>query len=131
MHDATNAYALDFLEMDKTKLVLVGGKAANLGELSKIDGINVPPGFCVTTNAYKSIVERIPQFDALLDQLVNDVERVRELSKEIRNAIEATPISTDIEEAINDHLTRLGLENSYAVRSSATAEDLPSASFAG
>ena len=130
-----NSYTLDLSEIDKTKIALVGGKGANLGELSRIEGIKVPPGFCVTTLGYKTIIERTPKFDALLDQLtsltVADVERVREISKEIRDSIEATAIGNDIEEAVADHLAKLGVENSYAVRSSATAEDLPAASFAG
>src|ERR1044072_2868634 len=135
MHNDTNSYALNFSEIDKTKLALVGGKGANLGELSRIEGINVPQGFCVTTSAYQTIIERTPGFDALLDQLnllkIEDVERVREISKEIRDAIEATAIGNDIEAAVADQLAKLGVENSYAVRSSATAEDLPAASFAG
>src|SRR5215510_305769 len=135
MHNDTNSFTVGFSEIDKTKLALVGGKGANLGELSKIEGIKVPRGFCVTTRAYKTITERAPGFDALLDQLtfltIEDVERVREISKEIRDAIEATAIGNDVEEAVADQLVKLGVENSYAVRSSATAEDLPSASFAG
>jgi len=135
MHNDTNSYALGFSEIDKTKVALVGGKGANLGELSRIEGINVPQGFCVTTRAYKTVVERTLRFDALLDQLtfltIEDFERVREISKEIRDAIEATPIANDIEAAVADHLAKLGVENSYAVRSSATAEDSPAASFAG
>ena len=128
-------YTLGFQEIDKTKLALVGGKGANLGELSRIEGIRVPEGFCVTTEAYKSIVGQTPEFNALLDQLtlltVEDVERVREISRKIRARIEATPIGKDIEEAIGDYHRQLGEKDSYAVRSSATAEDLPAASFAG
>jgi rifampicin phosphotransferase len=135
MHNDTGSYAVGFSEIDKTKLALVGGKGANLGELSRIEGIKVPQGFCVTTSAYKNIIERTPAFYALLDQLtfltIADVDRIREISKEIRDAIEATAIGSDIEAAVADQLARLGVENSYAVRSSATAEDLPSASFAG
>src|SRR6185369_1554633 len=135
MHNDTNYYTLEFSEIDKTKLALVGGKGANLGELSRIEGIKVPQGFCVTMSAYKTTIERTPGFDALLDQLslltLNHVEGVREISKEIRDAIEATAIRNDVEEAIADQLAKLGVENAYAVRSSATAEDSPSASFAG
>ncbi|HET6980194.1 MAG TPA: phosphoenolpyruvate synthase [Pyrinomonadaceae bacterium] len=130
-----NSYTLGFHEIDQTKLALVGGKGANLGELSRIEGIRVPEGFCVTTDAYKSIVKEIPEFNALLDQLtlltVADVESVRELSRKLRDSIEATPIRKDIAEAVADYHRQLGEKDSYAVRSSATAEDLPSASFAG
>jgi pyruvate,water dikinase len=128
-------YALGFREIDRTKVAMVGGKGANLGELSRIDGISVPEGFCVTTEAYKNTIEQTPELNALLDQLtllkIEDAERVREISKKIRDAIEATPIGKDVAEAVADHLAKLGDKNPYAVRSSATAEDLPTASFAG
>ena len=128
-------YTLGFQEIDKTKLALVGGKGANLGKLSRIEGIRVPEGFCVTTEAYKSVVERAPGFSALLDQLtrltVDDVERVREISRKLRDAIEETPIGKEIEQAVAEHLQKPGDQVPYAVRSSATAEDLPAASLAG
>ncbi len=128
-------YALGFREIDRTKVAMVGGKGANLGELSRIDGISVPEGFCVTTEAYKNTIEQTPELNALLDQLtllkIEDAERVREISKKIRDAIEARPIGKDVAEAVADHLAKLGDKNPYAVRSSATAEDLPTASFAG
>lgn len=130
-----NSYTLGFQEIDKTKIALVGGKGANLGELSRIEGIHLPEGFCVTTEAYKSIIEQTPEFTALLDQLtlltVEDVQRVREISRKIRLRVEATPIGNDIEEAVAEQLAKPGDKNPYAVRSSATAEDLPTASFAG
>jgi rifampicin phosphotransferase len=69
MHNDTNAYTFGFSEIDKTKHALVGGNGASLGELSRIEGIKVPQGFCVTTSAYKTVIERTPGFDALLDQL--------------------------------------------------------------
>ncbi len=130
-----NSYVLGFQEIDKTKLAMVGGKGANLGELSRIDGIRVPEGFCVTTEAYKRIIGQTPEFHALLEQLsllkVQDRERIREISGKIRSVIEGTAIAEDIAEAVTSHLTKLGDKNAYAVRSSATAEDLPTASFAG
>ncbi len=130
-----SSYVLGFQEIDKTKLALVGGKGANLGELSRIDGIRVPEGFCVTTEAYKRIIGQAPAFHALLEQLslltVEDRERIREISEKIRSVIEGTPIAKDIDEAVTSHLTKLGENHAYAVRSSATAEDLPTASFAG
>ena len=130
-----NSYVLGFQEIDRTKLALVGGKGANLGELSRIDGISVPEGFCVTTEAYQRIIGQTPEFHALLEQLsllkVEDRERIREISGKIRSVIEGTAIARDIEEAVSSHITKLGENNAYAVRSSATAEDLPTASFAG
>lgn len=130
-----HSYVLGFKEIDTTKRAMVGGKGANLGELSRIEGIRVPGGFCVTSEAYKNIIGQIPEFHTLLEQLsllkVEDVKRVREISQRIRDAIEGMPIGKDINEAIADHLAKLGDTHACAVRSSATAEDSPEASFAG
>jgi len=130
-----NSYVLDFQEIDKTKLMVVGGKGLNLGELSRIEGIRVPEGFCVTTEAYKRNIGHNEEFNILLDQLsalkVDDRERIGEFSGKIRKVIEGVEIVKDIEEEIIRYLSKLGEENAYAVRSSATAEDLPLASFAG
>ncbi|HKP54349.1 MAG TPA: phosphoenolpyruvate synthase [Chloroflexia bacterium] len=130
-----SSYVLGFHDIDKTKLMVVGGKGANLGELSKIEGIRVPDGFCISTEAFKRIVEGTSSIDELLDQLsllkVEDRDKIGELSGEIRRAIEGIAIPQDIEEEITRILSRLGEKNAYAVRSSATAEDLATASFAG
>lgn len=129
------SYVLGFQEIDKSTLMLVGGKGANLGELSRIQGIRVPEGFCVTTEAYKRITGQTPEFNKLLNQLshlkVGDRERIGEISREIRRVIEESATPKDIEGEITRHLVKLGENNAYAVRSSATAEDLPLASFAG
>ncbi|HMM22465.1 MAG TPA: phosphoenolpyruvate synthase [Selenomonadales bacterium] len=130
-----NSYVLGFPEIDKTKLLVVGGKGANLGELSRIEGIRVPEGFCVTTEAYKRTIRQTPEFAALLDQLsllkADEREKIAEISDKLRRIIEGIPIAGDIEEEIAHYLAKLGEESAYAVRSSATAEDLPTASFAG
>ena len=130
-----NFYVLNFQEIDKIKLSMVGGKGANLGELSKVQGILVPEGFCVTTEAYKRITGNNQELNSLLDELsqlkVEDREKVNEVSKKIRMVIEGISISRDIEEEIANFLAKFGEKDSYAVRSSATAEDLPTASFAG
>lgn len=130
-----NSYALGFKDIDKSKLSVVGGKGANLGELSKIQGIRVPDGFCITTEAYKEIVESSAEFNILIDKLsllkADDRAEIGKLSKKIREVIEGIAISKDIEEEVIKHLSKLGEKNAYAVRSSATAEDLPLASFAG
>ncbi len=129
------SYVLDFQDIDKTKLTAVGGKGANLGELARIDGIHVPGGFCVTTAAYQRIVGELPLINSLLEQLseltMDDREEIRNLSVEIRNCIEQLTIPDDIEDEITHYLRLLGDQGAYAVRSSATAEDLPTASFAG
>jgi pyruvate,water dikinase len=128
-------YVLGFQDIDKTKLMLVGGKGANLGELSKIEGIRVPDGFCVSTEVFARIIGETSSINALLDQLsllkMEDRDKIGELSGEIRRVIEGTAIPQDISAAITHFLSRLGERNAYAVRSSATAEDLPAASFAG
>jgi pyruvate,water dikinase len=130
-----SAYILGFQEIDKTKLTMVGGKGANLGELSRIRGIQVPEGFCVTIEAYKKITENNQELNSLLDELTplrpEERSTISEISAKIRMTIERTPIPKDIAEEIADHLTKFGEKDAFAVRSSATAEDLPTASFAG
>lgn len=129
------SYVLGFQEIDKDKLVLVGGKGANLGELSRIEGIRVPEGFCVTTEAYKEVIGNNEELNSLLDQLsllkADNREGIGEISAKIRQVIEGIAIPQDINEEITRFLSRLGENSAYAVRSSATAEDLPTASFAG
>ncbi|ASJ54646.1 phosphoenolpyruvate synthase [Brevibacillus formosus] len=126
---------LGFQEMEKTQLLLVGGKGLHLGELSKIQGIQVPEGFCVTTVGYQKAVEQNETYHALLDQLtmlkVQDREQIKEISREIRQNIMEAEIPSDVVKAVTHYLSQFGEEHAYAVRSSATAEDLPHASFAG
>jgi phosphoenolpyruvate synthase/pyruvate phosphate dikinase len=130
-----NSYVLGFQEIDKTKLAIVGGKGVNLGELSRIEGIEVPEGFCVTTKAYKEIIGNNRKFHSLLDQLslikVDNRESISEISAQIRKVIEEIAIPQDIENEITCQLKQLGEKNAYAIRSSATMEDLATASFAG
>ena len=107
-----SSYILGFQEIDKTKLAMVGGKGANLGELSRIEGIHVPDGFCVSTEAFKRIIEETPSINELLDQLsllkVEDRDKIGELSGEIRRVIEGIAIPQDINEEITRLLSRLG-----------------------
>lgn len=130
-----NSYVLSFQKTDKTKLSIVGGKGANLGELSNLEGILVPEGFCITTEAFKTILGEMPLIKELLHKLsflkVEDRDEISELSGEIRKVIEGVTIPEHINEEIISHLLSFGEKNAYAVRSSATAEDLPTASFAG
>jgi pyruvate,water dikinase len=130
-----STYVLDLHAIDRTKAALVGGKGASLGELTRLDGITVPPAFCVTTLAFERIVAGRPALDALLDQLARleptDGEWIRAPAAEIRRTIEAAAIPHDVTSAITDALTALGEDAPYAVRSSGTAEDLPTMSFAG
>ncbi|WP_413299626.1 phosphoenolpyruvate synthase [Bacillus sp. 1P10SD] len=127
--------ALGFQEIEKTQLLLVGGKGLNLGELSKIQGIHVPEGFCVTTVGYRKAIEHNETFQALLDQLtmleVEERDQIGEICREIRQIIMEAEIPSDVVTSVVDYLSKFGDEHAYAVRSSATAEDLPHASFAG
>ncbi|MEU0896509.1 rifamycin-inactivating phosphotransferase [Streptomyces massasporeus] len=128
-------YVLDLQEVDETQLALVGGKGAHLGTLSRIEGIRVPGGFCVTTHAFRQIMAQAPSVEELLDRLSrlnpDDREALRTLSAQIRRTIEGIAIPGDLAAAITRALSRLGEQTPCAVRSSATAEDLPTASFAG
>src|SRR3990172_6625749 len=128
-------YVLDLQEVDEMQVAVVGGKGAHLGELSRIEGIRVPAGFCVTTDAFRRIMAEAPSIDERLDRLSrlnpDDREAIRTLSAEIRRTLEGIAIPDDLAAAITRALARLGEQAAYAVRSSATAEDLPTASFAG
>jgi len=128
-------YVLDLKEIGKTQIALAGGKGAHLGELSRIEGIQVPAGFCVTTDAFLRVMTTVPRIDDQLDRLARldsgDREAIGPLSAEIRLAIERITVPDDLAAAITRSVTRLGEQAAYAVRSSATAEDLPTASFAG
>jgi rifampicin phosphotransferase len=129
------SYVLDFQEIDQTQVAVVGGKGALLGELSRIEGVRVPAGFCVTTDAFERILAEAPSIDDRLDWLSrldpDDRDAIRRLSAEIRGALEGIAIPEDPAAAITRSVARLGEQAAYAVRSSATAEDLPTASFAG
>ncbi|MFJ2418090.1 rifamycin-inactivating phosphotransferase [Streptomyces brevispora] len=128
-------YVWDLQEVDEMRVAVVGGKGAHLGGLSRIDGIRVPGGFCVTTDAFRRVMEQAPSIDERLDQLSrlnqDDREAIRTLSAQIRRTIEGIAVPGDVAAAITRALARLGEHTAYAVRSSATAEDLPTASFAG
>jgi rifampicin phosphotransferase len=130
-----DGYVLGLQEIDQTHVAVVGGKGAQLGELSRIEGIQVPAGFCVTTDAFRRVMAYAPSIDDRLDRLsrlnLEDREAVRTLSSEIRRTLEGVAIPEDVAAAITRALARLGEQAAYAVRSSATAEDLPTASFAG
>ncbi len=135
MQEAIGSYVLGFEEIDQTQVAVVGGKGAHLGELSRIEGVRVPAGFCVTTDAFRRIMTEAPSIDDRLDQLSrlnpDDREAIGRLSGEIRRIIEGIAIPDDLAAAITGALARLGEQAAYAVRSSATAEDLPMVSFAG
>ncbi len=128
-------YVLFFAEINRSNLAEVGGKGANLAELWHIPGIAVPEGFCVTTEAYADFVAASPEFTPLLQSLdAVDVSAPAELSQagqRIRGHLESLAIPAPVQREIVQAWRKTGTGCHYAVRSSATAEDLPTASFAG
>jgi pyruvate,water dikinase len=130
-----STYIYGIREIDKTMQASVGGKGANLGELSRITGVHVPDGFCITTEAFTRIISETPSMNELLHQLsllkAADRDTISKCSSDIRRAIEGVAIPQEIQSAIIEQLASLGETTAYAIRSSATAEDLPTASFAG
>ncbi len=134
------ALVVPFEKLRMTDVESVGGKNASLGEMiSQLpSGVRVPTGFATTAHAFREflkfdgLTERI---NARLDALdTEDVRALAAVGAEIRAMVEAQPFPADLEKAIRDEFARLqggNPEASFAVRSSATAEDLPDASFAG
>ncbi len=126
-------------DLDKNALALVGGKNASLGEMIKA-GIRVPPGFAVTTTCYEDFIHRagiVDRMYALLSGLqLGAVDAVHKGSEQVQELIRNAPMPDDMRSAITEAYAELCRECSeenlpVAVRSSATAEDLPTASFAG
>ena len=111
-------YVLGFQEIDQTQVAVVGGKGAHLGELSRIEGLRVPDGFCVTTDAFQRIMAEAPSIDSRLDQLSrlnpDDREAIRALSAEIRRTIEGIAIPDDLTAAVTRALAQLGEQAAYA-----------------
>ncbi|PTT04069.1 phosphoenolpyruvate synthase [Pedobacter sp. HMWF019] len=130
-----NVYVPGMSQGNKATLNLVGGKAANLSALLHINGIKVPYGFYITTEAYKETIINNQQINSLLNELallkVQDVLNINVISAKIRYTIERLPIPIAILKEVENCILKIGDKDAYAVRSSATAEDLPAASFAG
>lgn len=122
-----SSLVLGLHEIEKTQLSLVGGKGLHLGELSKIQGMQVPEGFCVTTVGYQKAIEQNETLQVLLDQLtmlkVEDRDQIGKISRKIRQIIMEVDIPSDVVKAVAHYLSQFGEEHAYAVRSSATAED--------
>jgi len=134
------ALVLWFDEVDREDVPLVGGKNASLGEMIQRTHVPVPPGFAITAYAYKLTIEKAGLGDFIRKQLADlDTHDVTELQKRgaaIREAIEKTTLPTELEQAIAEYYQKLSeklgeKDPDCAIRSSATAEDLPDASFAG
>lgn len=128
-------HVLDLEEIDQTLVAAVGGKGARLGELSRIEGIQVPAGFCVTTAAFQSVIAGMPSSDERLEELSrlgpDDRDAISAISAQLRRLLEGAEISGELAAAISRAVARLGEHGSYAVRSSAIAEDLPAATPPG
>ena len=107
---ATTCWVSD--EIDRTQVAVVGGKGAHLGELSRIEGVRVPAGFCVTTDAFRRIMAEAPSIDERLDRLSrlspDDREAIRTLSAEIRRTLEGIAIPDDLAAAITGAVAPLG-----------------------
>ena len=132
-------YILDFEKLDKNSLPVVGGKNASLGEMIKAD-IRVPPGFAVTTDSYllfitdAGIKDKIIEIVSGIDP--DDVAALNQASSDVQELIKQTAMPEPVARAITDGYSQLCSKCAVevipvAVRSSATAEDLPTASFAG
>ena len=128
------AYVLPFSAISAADLPRVGGKGANLGEMTQA-GLPVPPGFCVTTAAFRAFMTHDPSVADIYDQLAtltaDNLERVRQVGARVRERLTAVSIPHPIAQAIVTAWQTAGTDRAYAIRSSATAEDLPTASFAG
>src|SRR5918992_1693859 len=115
-------YVVALPDIDQTQVAVVGGKGAHLGELSRLGGIRVPAGFCVTTDAFQRITGEAPSFDDRLDELARlqpgDREAIRTHSAEIRRTVEGIVIPDDVAAAITHLLEQLGEQPACAVRSS-------------
>ena len=125
----------DFAQIDLNAASLAGGKGAHLGELTRIAGTQVPPGFCVTTDAFARVLSTVPSIDDRLHRLTrlapDDRAAISDLSGRVRRDLHAAAMPEELAAAIAAAVARLGAGSAYAVRSSATGEDSPTASFAG
>src|SRR5450755_2655789 len=133
-------YIIPFEKLRNKDVDLVGGKNASIGEMiSRLAalGVSVPDGFATTSHAYRDFLaqagldQRICEALASLD--VDDVERLAVVGKKIRGWMLATPFPDRLHNEVLETWRRMGEGDEFAValRSSATAEDLPDASFAG
>lgn len=136
----TQDLVVPFEKLRMTDVETVGGKNASLGEMiSQLpQGVRVPTGFATTAHAFRLFLAHQTLDQRIIDRLstldTEDITALASAGQEIRHWIQAQPFPSDLERAIREAFTRLDADNSqgsYAVRSSATAEDLPDASFAG
>ncbi len=118
-------------KIHRGQVSLVGGKAANLGELTKVDDITVPEGLCVTTHAFSAVIERSPGLTVAMQRLNEPGADIKVRTGEIRALIEQAAFPPSLVDVISSFLREKGDIAAWAVRSSATAEDMADASCAG
>lgn len=129
--EMTTHYTLFFDEIDRKDLPLVGGKGANLGEMTKA-GFPVPYGFCVTTESYKEFLTFNNLHDFIAKTIKDaNLDNIKSVGEAIRGKLKESEIPQSVRAALLQALQKSGANNYYAIRSSATAEDLAFASFAG
>jgi len=125
---------LTFEQVSAEDLGRVGGKGLNLGALSRA-GFPVPPGFCITTEGFRAFIAGCAELEALYTALEaldpKDVAAARIMGARVRDALSAVPLPESVASPALLAWERIGRDHAFAVRSSATAEDLPGASFAG
>jgi pyruvate,water dikinase len=128
-------FTVGLQEINRGQISLVGGKAVNLGELTKVDGIIVPTGFCVTTHAFVASMAHSPDVAAAVDRLdalpAGNGAATAQLAASIRRLIKQATVAGAIVGSISEVVHKDAGNVAWAVRSSATAEDMPTASFAG
>ncbi|SHN63814.1 phosphoenolpyruvate synthase [Desulfitobacterium chlororespirans] len=124
-------YTLFFNDIDQKDLPLVGGKGANLGEMTKA-GFPVPDGFCVTTTSYQEFLNINNLHEYIAETIKDaDLDTIKPIGSAIRERLRMAEIPQSVKEAVLQALQKSGTQHYYAIRSSATAEDLAFASFAG
>lgn len=124
---------LFFEEITNEDFYLVGGKGFNLGKLSRMGG-PIPRGFCITTNAFDKFAEflyRDKSYEEMISTNVEEIGLIGEITKELRRKIICKDIEDALVKEIKEAIEKIGVDNYFAIRSSATAEDLPNLSFAG
>jgi pyruvate,water dikinase len=133
-HQRCGRFVLALREIDKWHASESGGKAANVARMFQA-GLQVPDGFCITTAAFRQFMGRVDGIDAFyasLETLTSqNIEQVQSAAERLRQRLETVPVPEEVKAEILHAWRAQDLSQGYAVRSSATAEDLPHASFAG